>query len=183
MIAPELSSSSSDDNDDDDDDDVIDKLELDDTDNVVEKPQVPSLPWKQGFANLVEVTNYENFDPISSQEYATFWYSNTNKSYVVKWVTTREENVHESGRLPDRNVRSKRAGPTQQTSSFEIPLDGFSYFASYSPLFFILENTNKTVQNFRDRFADDADYFYKNKHCKLRDMASNWKHFLDCCIC
>lgn len=43
MIAPELSSSSSDDNDY-DDDDVIDKLELDDTDNVVEKPHVPSLP-------------------------------------------------------------------------------------------------------------------------------------------
>ena len=58
-IAPELSS------DDDDDDDVIDELELDNADNVVEEPQVSSFPWKQWFANLDEVTNYENFDPNS----------------------------------------------------------------------------------------------------------------------
>ena len=49
-IAPELSSSSSD-----NDDGVIDELELDDADNVVEEPRVPSLSWKQGFANLNEV--------------------------------------------------------------------------------------------------------------------------------
>ena len=39
-----------------------------------------------------------------------------------------------------------------------------------SLLFFILENTNKKVQNFQNRFADNADYFYKNEHCKLLDM-------------
>ena len=39
-----------------------------------------------------------------------------------------------------------------------------------SLLLFILENTNKKVQNFRDRFADNEDYFYKNKHCKLFDI-------------
>ena len=39
-----------------------------------------------------------------------------------------------------------------------------------SLLLFILENTNKKVQNFRDRFADNEDYFYKNKHCKLLDV-------------
>ena len=54
-IAPELPS---------DDDDIIDELELDDADNVVKEPQVPSLPRKQGFANLYEVANYESFDPI-----------------------------------------------------------------------------------------------------------------------
>ena len=54
-IAPELSS---------DDGDVIDELELDDADNVVEEPHVPSLTRKQGFSNLDEVANYENFDPI-----------------------------------------------------------------------------------------------------------------------
>ena len=39
-----------------------------------------------------------------------------------------------------------------------------------SLLLFILENTNKKVQNFCDRFTDNADYFYKTKHCKLLDM-------------
>ena len=28
----------------------------------------------------------------------------------------------------------------------------------------------KKVENIRDRFADNAEYFYKNKHCKLLDM-------------
>ena len=102
-IAPELSS---------DDDDNDDELELDDADNVVEEPHVTSLPRKQGFANIVEVTNYENFDPIPHQEHATFRYSNKSKLYVVEWETTREENVHRSGRFPARNVLSNRAGPT-----------------------------------------------------------------------
>ena len=39
-----------------------------------------------------------------------------------------------------------------------------------SLLLFILEKANKKVQNFCDRFADNADYSYKNKHCKLLDM-------------
>ena len=39
-----------------------------------------------------------------------------------------------------------------------------------SLLFFILENTNKKVQNFQNRFADSADYFCKNEYCKLLDM-------------
>ena len=64
-IAPKLSSSS-------DDDDVIDEFELDDADNVVEEPHVPSLPRKQGFANLDEVMNYENFNLILPQEHANF---------------------------------------------------------------------------------------------------------------
>ena len=55
-IAPE--SSSDDDNNNNDDDDVIDELELDDADNVVEELHFPSLPQKQGFANLDEVANY-----------------------------------------------------------------------------------------------------------------------------
>ena len=62
VIAPELSSSSSSS---DDDDDVIDEIEFDNADNVVEELQVSSLPRKQWFANLDEVTNYENFDPNS----------------------------------------------------------------------------------------------------------------------
>ena len=49
------------------DDNIIDELELDDADNVVEEPHVSSLPRKQEFANLNEVTNYENFDPIPPQ--------------------------------------------------------------------------------------------------------------------
>ena len=105
VIAPELSP---DDDDDDDDDDVIDELELDDADKVVEEPHIPSLPWEQGFANLDEVTNYKNFDPIPPQEHATFWYSNKNKLYVVEWETTQEENVHQSGRLPAFHILSKR---------------------------------------------------------------------------
>ena len=64
-IAPELSF-------DDDDDDAIDKLELDNADNVAEEPPVPSLPWTLGFANLDEVTNYEIVDMIVPQEHATF---------------------------------------------------------------------------------------------------------------
>ena len=104
VIAPELSP----DDDDDDDDDVIDELELDDADKVVEEPHIPSLPWEQGFANLDEVTNYKNFDPIPPQEHATFWYSNKNKLYVVEWETTQEENVHQSGRLPAFHILSKR---------------------------------------------------------------------------
>ena len=131
-IALELSSSSSSSSDGDDDDDVIDEVELHDADNVVEEPHIPNLPRKQGFANLDEVTNSENFDPIPPQEHATFWYSNKNKLYVVEWETTPEENVHQSGRLPARNVLSKRARPTRQTSSFETPLDGFSYFMPVS---------------------------------------------------
>ena len=110
-IAPKLSSSSSDD-DDDDDDDVIDEFELDDADNAVGEPHVPSLPRKQGFANLDEVTNYENFNPILPDEYANFWYSSKNKSYVVEWEMTREENLRQSGRPPAHNVLPKRAGPT-----------------------------------------------------------------------
>ena len=54
----------------------------------------------QGLANLDEVTNYENFDQIPPQEHATFWYSNKNKSNVVEWETTQEDNVHQSGRPP-----------------------------------------------------------------------------------
>ena len=104
-IAPKLSSSS-------DDDDVIDEFELDDADNVVEEPHVPSLPRKQGFANLDEVTNYENFNLILPQEHANFWYSSKNKSYVVEWEATREENVRQSGRPPAQNLLLKRAGPT-----------------------------------------------------------------------
>ena len=104
VIAPELSP----DDDDDDDDDVIDELELDDADKVVEEPHIPSFPWEQGFANLDEVTNYKNFDPIPPQEHATFWYSNKNKLYVVEWETTQEENVHQSGRLPAFHILSKR---------------------------------------------------------------------------
>ena len=104
-IAPKLSSSS-------DDDDVIDEFELDDADNVVEEPHVPSLPRKQGFANLYEVMNYENFNLILPQEHANFWYSSKNKSYVVEWEATREENVRQSGRPPAHNVLPKRAGPT-----------------------------------------------------------------------
>ena len=104
-IAPKLSSSS-------DDDDVIDEFELDDADNVVEEPHVPSLPRKQGFANLDEVTNYENFNLILPQEHANFWYSSKNKSYVVEWEATREENVRQSGRPPAQNLLPKRAGPT-----------------------------------------------------------------------
>ena len=119
--------------------------------------KVPSLPRKQGFANLDEVKNYKNVDLIPLQEHATFWYSNK-----TKWEKTREENVHQSGRLPAPNVLSK--------SSFETPLDGFSYFMPDTLLLFILENTNKKVQNFHDCFANNEDYFYKNKHCKLLDM-------------
>ena len=104
-IAPKLSSSS-------DDDDVIDEFELDDADNIVEEPHVPSLPRKQGFANLDEVTNYENFNLILPQEHANFWYSSKNKSYVVEWEATREENVRQSGRPPAQNLLLKRAGPT-----------------------------------------------------------------------
>ena len=104
-IAPKLSSSS-------DDDDVIDEFELDDADNVVEEPHVPNLPRKQGFANLDEVTNYENFNLILPQEHANFWYSSKNKSYVVEWEATREENVRQSGRPPAQNLLPKRAGPT-----------------------------------------------------------------------
>ena len=104
-IAPKLSSSS-------DDDDVIDEFELDDADNVVEEPHVPSLPRKQGFANLDEVMNYENFNLILPQGHANFWYSSKNKSYVVEWEATREENVRQSGRPPAHNVLPKRAGPT-----------------------------------------------------------------------
>ena len=104
-IAPKLSSSS-------DDDDVIDEFELDDADNVVEEPHVPSLPRKQGFANLDEVTNYENFNLILPQEHANFWYSSKNKSYVVEWEATRKENVRQSGRPPAQNLLPKRAGPT-----------------------------------------------------------------------
>ena len=104
-IAPKLSSSS-------DDDDVIDEFELDDADNVVEEPHVPSLPRKQGFANLDEVMNYENFNLILPQEHANFWYSSKNKSYVVEWEATREENVRQSGRPPAQNLLLKRAGPT-----------------------------------------------------------------------
>ena len=104
-IAPKLSSSS-------DDDDVIDEFELDDADNVVEEPHVPSLPRKQGFANLDEVTNYENFNLILPQEHANFWYSSKNKSYVVEWEAIREENVRQSGRPPAQNLLLKRAGPT-----------------------------------------------------------------------
>ena len=104
-IAPKLSSSS-------DDDDVIDEFELDGADNVVEEPHVPSLPRKQGFANLDEVTNYENFNLILPQEHANFWYSSKNKSYVVEWEATREENVRQSGRPPAQNLLPKRAGPT-----------------------------------------------------------------------
>ena len=37
-------------------------------------------------------------------------------------------------------------------------------------LLFILENTNKKVQKFHNRFADNVDYFYRNKHCELLDM-------------
>ena len=105
MIAPKLSSS-------DDDDDVIDEFELDDADNVVEEPHVPSLPRKQGFANLDEVMNYENFNLILPQEHANFWYSSKNKSYVVEWEATREENVRQSGRPPAQNLLPIRAGPT-----------------------------------------------------------------------
>ena len=105
-IAPKLSSSS------DDDDNVIDEFELDDADNAVGEPHVPSLPRKQGFANLDEVTNYENFNPILPDEHANFWYSSKNKSYVVEWETTPEENVRQSGRPPAHNVLPKRAGPT-----------------------------------------------------------------------
>ena len=101
--------------------------------------------------------NYKNVDLIPLQEHATFWYSNK-----TKWEKTREENVHQSGRLPAPNVLSK--------SSFETPLDGFSYFMPDTLLLFILENTNKKVQNFHDCFANNEDYFYKNKHCKLLDM-------------
>ena len=39
-----------------------------------------------------------------------------------------------------------------------------------SLLLFILENTNKKVQNFCNPFADNADYFHKTKHCKLLGM-------------
>ena len=106
-IAPKLSSS-----DDDDNDDVIDEFELDDADNVVEEPHVLSLPRKQGFTNLDEVTNYENFNLILPKEHANFWYSSKNKSYVVEWETTPEENVRQSGRPPAHNVLPKRAGPT-----------------------------------------------------------------------
>ena len=108
-IAPKLSSSSSSS---DDDDDVIDEFELDDADNAVGEPHVPSLPRKQGFANLDEVTNYENFNPILPDEHANFWYSSKNKSYVVEWEMTREENLRQSGRPPAHNVLPKRAGPT-----------------------------------------------------------------------
>ena len=75
VIAPELSS---------DVVDVIDELQLDDADNVVEEPHIPSLPQKQWFANLDEVTNYKNFDPIPPQEHAIFCYSNKNNSCVVE---------------------------------------------------------------------------------------------------
>ena len=171
-IAPELSSD--DDDDGDDDDDVIDELKLDGADNVVEEPHVPSLPRKQGFGN-------ENFDSIPAQEHAIFRYQIVFET-VLEWETTREENVHQSGRLPARNVLSKKAGPTRQASSFETPLDGFNCFMPDNLLLFILENTNKKVQVFRDRFANNADHFYKNKHCKLLDMAE-LKYFSDCCIC
>ena len=109
VIAPELSS---------DVVDVIDELQLDDADNVVEEPHIPSLPQKQWFANLDEVTNYKNFDPIPPQEHAIFWYSNKNNSCVVEWETTWEESFHQSGKLPARNVLSKITGPTRQTFSF-----------------------------------------------------------------
>ena len=78
--------------------------------------------------------------------------------------------MHQSGRIPAPIVLSKRAATIRQTSFFETPLDGFSYFMPDSLLLFILENTNENVQNFHNGLADDADYFYKNKHCKLFDM-------------
>ena len=81
--------------------------------------------------------------------------------------TTREENVRQSVRVPARNVPPKRVGPTRQTNSYETPLGRFSYLMPGSLLLFILENT---IQNFYNRSAGNADYFYKNKHCKLLDM-------------
>ena len=68
---------------------------------------------------------------------------------------TLEKNVRQSGKFPAHNALSTRAGPTRQTSSFETPLDGFSYFMPDSLLVFIFEYTNKKVQNFRNRFADN----------------------------
>ena len=77
---------------------------------------------------------------------------------------TQEENIHQSGSFPAHKVLSKTTGPTRETSLFETPPDVFSYFIPDSLLLFILGNTNKKVHNFCDRFADNADYFYENKH-------------------
>ena len=173
VIEPELSS------DDDDDDDVIDELKLDNADNVVEEPHVPRLPRKQGFANLDEVTNYENFDPIPPREHATLWYSNKNES-------------------PVRNVLSKRAGPTRQTSSFETSLDGFSYFMSETiitkrsildvaaaldpPLFCSFWRTQiKKTRIFAIVLLIMQIIFIKLNIASYLTW-SNRKHFSDCCI-
>ena len=72
----------------------------------------PTPARKQIFSDLERVLNLDSYEPLLSQEYSKFEYSNDSKSFQVEWKTVRENNRRRSGKLPKRNILQNKPGYT-----------------------------------------------------------------------
>ena len=139
-----------------DPDDEID-MELDDnTPSVAAAIDNATPARKQIFSNLEKVLNLDNYDPLSVQEYSKFEYSNSSKSFQVEWETVRENNQHNSGRLPKRNILQNKPGPRNTACSVGAPIESLSLSIPDFLIDSILKFANNRISTFHKQFPQLA---------------------------
>lgn len=139
-----------------DPDDEIDIGLDDNTPNVAAVVDDPTPVCKQMSSDLEKVLNLDNYDRLSAQEYSKFEYSNASKSFQVEWETIRENNRHNSGRLPERKVLQNKPGPRNAARSVADPLESFSLFITDSLIETIAQFINNRISTFHEEFPDLA---------------------------
>ena len=138
-----------------DPDEKIDMGLDDNTLNVAAAFDDPTPVRKQIFSDLENVLNLDNsYDPFPAQEYSKFEYSNASKSFQVEWETIRENNLRNSGMLPQRNVLQNKPGPRNAACSVADPLESFSLFIPDSLIETVLQFTNNRISTFHEEFPD-----------------------------
>ena len=100
---------------------------------------------KQNFANLENIIDADNFDPLPEQQYTEFEYSNASKSFCVQWETVRRNNKQNSGRLPQRNVLQNKTGSRNEARNVTAPLTAFSLFLPDDLLETVVTHTNNRI--------------------------------------
>ena len=132
-------------------------IELDDnTPSVAAGIDDPTPARKQIFSDLERVLNLDYYESLPVQEYSKFEYSNSSKSFQVKWETVRKNNQHNSGRLPKRNILSNKPGPRNVALSVADPIESFSLFIANSLIDSILKFTNNRISIFHKQFPEPA---------------------------
>ena len=139
-----------------DPDDEID-MELDDnTPSVAAAIDDATPARKQIFSDLEKVLNLDNYDPLSVQEYSKFENSNSSKSFQVEWETVRENNQHNSDRLPKRNILQNKPGPRNAACSVGDPIESLSLFIPDFLIDSFLKFANNRISTFHKQFPQLA---------------------------